>query len=311
MAKGGGRMLDLDFTKLSGGEQFETLCARLARRIYPGTTALSYAAWDGGRDVVCCSVSPSGELVHEVVWQAKFTEDLGSNTKQSILKSIEKLMSLNGVVVKEWILCIPVDPTGVFFDWLHSVTPTDWHVSIWGRTELSALLEEHSDIMEAFFYPIFEDVRRLFLTEKLELLRVQLDPSCQWEQRDPAALRFVSLNVHSPDLVLDLVVRNVGVIDAVIFGLEAEVSDWQLKLHGLPKEGLLFPKITYRISIGGGGAGKYSSSCDPPLVIGAGGVERFKIRISDTGYAWNGVLRLALDMGNGIIFKLPGCFIYT
>ena len=104
-------------------------------------------------------------------------------------------------------------------------------------------------------------------------------------------------NVRSADLVLDVIVRNTGTIGVALTGIQAEVFDWRLKMHGLPGDGLLFPQITYAVSIRGGKSGVYFAECEPPLLVEAGDLERFKIRITDTGYAWNGGLRVSLQTG--------------
>lgn len=94
-------------------------------------------------------------------------------------------------------------------------------------------------------------------------------------------------------------------------GIEAEIFDWRPKLHGLPGEGLLFSQITYVVSIHGGKPGLHSAVCEPPVLVKAGNPERFKIRITDTGYAWNGALRISLLAGPGEKLRLPTMRIWT
>ena len=87
--------------------------------------------------------------------------------------------------------------------------------------------------------------------------------------------------------------------------------DRQLTLHGLPGSGLLFPQITYAVSIRGGKAGVHRQECEPPLLLKVGEPERFKIRVSNTGYAWNGGLRISLLAGPHEKLHLPAMRIWT
>jgi hypothetical protein len=251
-------------------------------------------------------------LLHDVVWQAKFTDRLDATTKRAIRESVATIVRRENVEVCHWILCIPVDPTGVFLEWLAKELPPKWKWEVWGRTVLLELLEQNPDITEQFFYAAYEELRRLFAVEKLELVRFQLDPSCQWEQFDPGVLQyFIKGNMRSPDFVLDIIVRNVGRVDAVLLALEVDFIDWESKMHGLPGEGLLLPQITYEVSINHGQPGRYRSLCEPPLVVRAGSVERFKVRITDTGYAWRGSIELTLDYGDEKRLRFPALRLYA
>lgn len=250
-------------------------------------------------------------LVHEAVWQAKFTDRLDRTTKRSIKESIAAIRKRENINVGKWILCIPVDPTGVFLDWLARELPATWKWEVWGATILLKKLEENPDITETFFYVAYEELRQYFAVEKLELVRFLLDPACEWSQPDANVLHFSSRNVSAPDLVFDVIVKNVGRIDAVLLALEAHLFDCERVLHGLPGEGLLFPQITYKVSINHGQPGFYRSSCEPPLIVHASSVERFKIRINDTGYAWRGTMVVTLDYGGGKRLRLPALRLYT
>ena len=305
-------VLQLDLMRLQSPERFQTLCSRLARRAFPDAMPVAFASWDGGRDIIQMMHLDGETLVHDVVWQAKFTDRLDSTTKRAIRDSIVTIAERGNVRVGRWILCIPVDPTGVFLEWLAKELPLEWKWEVWGATILLELLEQNPDITEQFFYPVYEELRRQFAVEKLELVRFQLDPSCQWEQRDPDVLHFfIKGRVSSPDFVLDLIVRNVGRVDAVLLVLEVDFIDWEPKMHGIPGQGLLFPQITYEISINHGRPDTYRSVCEPPLVVRAGGVERFKVRIRDTGYAWRGTIELILDYGEEKRLRLPALRLYA
>jgi hypothetical protein len=305
-------MLQLDLMRLQSPDRFQTLCSRLARKAFPDAMPVAFASWDGGRDIIRIMNFEGDTLVHDVVWQAKFTNRLDATTKRAIRESIATITERENVEVCRWILCIPVDPTGVFLEWLAKELPTKWKWEVWGATILLELLEENPDITEQFFYAAYEELRRQFSVEKLELVRFQLDPSCQWEQRDPEVLNFfIRGNVMSPDFVLDIIVRNVGRVDALLLALEVDFIDWESKMHGIPGQGLLFPQITYEISINHGRPDTYRSLCEPPLVVRAGGVERFKVRIRDTGYAWRGSIVLTLDYGSEKRLRLPALRLYA
>jgi hypothetical protein len=279
--------------------------------VFPDAIPVAFASWDGGRDIIRLAQYDGDTIVHDVVWQAKFTDRLNSTTRQSIHDSIVTIVDRRKVSVARWILCLPIDPTGVFLDWLAKEIPAGWKWEVWGATTLLELLESNPDITESFFYTVYEELRQHFAIENLELVRFLLDPSCEWSQPEESVLHFSSRNVRSPDLIFDIIVRNSGRADAVLLALEVEFIDWEPKMHGLPGEGLLFPQITYEVSINNGKPGTYRSVCEPPLVVRASSVERFKIRITETGYAWRGTIVLTLDYGNKKRLHLPAIRLYA
>jgi hypothetical protein len=190
--------------------------------------------------------------------------------------------------------------------------PPEWRPEIWGRSTLLELLEKNPDIVDTFFFAEYEELRRYFATEQLELVNFILDPACGWGQKDPKVLNFHALgNDASPDLVLDLIVRNTGRVDAALLAIEAQVYDRNIKPHGLPGEGLLFPQITYAVSLKHGQPGTYRLQCDPPLLIRKESMERFKIRLTDTGYSWYGSVAITLDYGGDKRLPLPALRVYT
>ncbi len=299
-------------TRLDSPEQFQTLCFRLARREFPGAVPLNFASWDGGRDILLFGGLEDGELVHEIVWQAKFTDDLGSGTKRAICDSIDTILEHENYRVKRWILCLPVDPTGPFHDWLAAkIAPLGWNWEVWGASILQLKLEANPDVIQTFFFAAYEELRQYFRVEDLQLLDVRLDPECQWSQPDPKVLSFRSADADSPDLVLDVLVQNHGQVDGALLSLIVEIFDWESVLHGLPGEGLLFPQVVYQVGINGGTPGTHKARCEPPLLVKGGGISRFKIRLVDTGFAWRGTIAIGLDHGQGRILKLPAMRIYT
>lgn len=327
-------MLRLDLMRLDTPERFENLCFRLAQAEYPSAIAVAMGSWDRGRDIHELAGSNGKE---EVVWQCKFTTDLGDNTRRAIIGSLEtlagrfspdprveranmkQLPTRNRLRmarsmkrrrhIDDWILCLPVDPTGVFVDWVRTIVakyPFIKHMSIWGKRELLRRLERRPDIVHLFFYSQYVELREHFETEELELIRFKLAAGCEWIQPDPKVLIYQpSKNVASPDFVLDVVVRNRGALETMLAELIVQLRGVRRTLHGVPDDGLLFPKIEYRISIDHGKPGDYKIECEPPLRIPPHRMERFKVAIFDTGYAWNGTFRVVLGYAPRKCLCLP------
>jgi hypothetical protein len=302
-------MLDLDLMLLRNPERFQHMCTRLARYEYPTTKPVAYSTHDGGRDAIALlGVDP----VEMVVFQCKFVAQ-PSKAKRQVLESLDALdQRETGCPIVHWILCLPVDPTGVFIDWLAIQTEKRQRShEIWGRTELLARLERHPDVIDAFFYGVYSELSQYFRSTRLELFKMALDGESEWRQPDEKVLGFASANRISPDLVFDVIIRNRGSIATAITAIEAEVFDWDWKPHGLPGDGLLFPQVEYRVSIHGGQPGTYRTDCETPLAVAPGGLVRFKIRVTETGYAWNGALRLTLVAGPDERLVLPAMRIWT
>lgn len=308
-------MLNIDLMRLGSPEKFQLLCSRLAIREFPDAIPLNFASWDGGRDILLRLASfDDGTIEHDIVWQAKFTDRPNTkSTKNSIQDSITAISNEPNTEVRKWILCIPVDPTLPFLKWLEKELPPTWELGIWGKTKLIELLEKHSDIAQTFFYPVYDELRQIFGVEKLELEQFRLDPLCEWEQPDSKLLYYsTSKNVASPDFVLDIIVKNAGETDALLQAIEVEFTEWRIKMHGIPEDGLLLPKIEYKISINGGQPGIYRVDCfERPLIIPAKKFERFKICLCDTGYAWCGTIVITLDYGKEKRLQLPALRLHT
>ncbi len=301
-------MLDLDLTLLREPKRFEQMCFRLARYEFPDVIPLAQS-WDGGRDLVVFERAPGQN--GDVVFQCKFVKDL-SAAKHNIAKSLDALVN-NGRHTAQWILCVPVEPSGIFMDWLNGeLQGRGIAGSLWARSGLLVRLERHRDVLETFFYSVFAELAAYFRSGDLELYKLALDPQCQWTQADGKVLCFSRRgDVSSPDLVLDVIVRNVGTVGLALTGIQAEVFDRHVKMHGVPGDGLLLPQITYAVSIRGGKSGVHFAECEPPLRVKGGDLERFKIRVTDTGYAWNGGLRVSLQTGPLGQLSLPALRIFT
>lgn len=333
-------MLKLDLMRLGDAKRFQEMCFRLARVAFPHAAPMAFASWDRGSDIVAFQelADRRGKIRGDTIWQCKFTKSLGANTKRAVLESLERFDETYAVrrgsppvhralagskkksrqaitrwTANKWILCIPVEATRVFHDWLRphlAKRRIKWE--IWDDVELRLRLEKRPDIVDCYFYEAYAELRRYFATEELQLVRMKLDKRCQWKQSAPKTL-FVarSGNVMSPDLVFDIVMRNVGEVDTIVTAIEAEVAESLLDLHGLPGEGLLFPQITYAVSINAGRPGTYVEECDPPLIVRARSLERFKVRLTHTGYSWRGPVRISLQFGVDKKLSLPWWWVAT
>ena len=336
-------MLELDLMLLKSWERFERLCLQLARTDFPAA-ANTRGSWDGGRDVfVWNGAGPGGDIV----WQCKFTEDLGHTTRRAVLESVraavahydeyaelfserlsgdpgyrtlvEKRAAERGTPIgpprlRKWILCLPVAVTATFMDWLRlelAVYPFEWEV--WDARDLLERLEQRGDLIDRYFYRVYAELQRHFEREELGLMRFELDTETEqeWVQADPAVLEFASRNTHDPDLVLDVILRNQGQLETMVTTIAATVEHMTIKPHGLPGTGLLHSQMTYRVSVGGGVEGSYITKCEPPLVVRGHGLERCKICLTDTGYSWRGSVRLSLTYGAGKRLFLPHIGLYT
>lgn len=336
-------MLNLDLMQLESWERFERFCCVLARTDF-GEVRNTRGPWDGGRDLyVWWGLDGSGD----VVWQCKFTEDLGSTTRRAISESIRRAVeaykgfgevfanrldrdagyrervakraSERGAPkgpprLRKWILCIPVTATATFMDWLRlelAQYPFEWEV--WDRPALLERLERRPDVLDRYFYRVYAELQRHFQREELALMRFEFDTTTEqeWVQRDPSVLEFATKGTSSPDLVLDIVLQNRGQLDTMVTTISATVERSMLKPHGLPGAGLLHSQITYAVSLGGGVEGSYITRCEPPLIVRGHGIERFKIRLFETGYSWQGSVRLSLTYGAGKRLFLPHLGLYT
>jgi hypothetical protein len=298
--------LPLDLGMLESDKRFQTMCYYLARKEFPRAIPVAHGSWDGGRDIICFS-SDAGDIV----WQCKFTQRNLSELKPKIIESLAALNPLR--LVAKWILCVSLDGSGVFLDWLRETITadypfiTDWE--LWGKQLLLERIEKYPDILEMFFYPAWKALESRFRTEELELIRYELDPDCGWVQPDPTVRYFRQLRGTANDLVIDVIVRNLGTIQSLLQALRLEIYDVKNHLRGLPGEGLLYSQHTYPISLRGGRAGTWIEQMEPPLLIEAGKHERFKAKLTDSGYAWTGYIRLTLLYAQANELRLPSTFL--
>lgn len=297
--------LPLDLSLLESDERFQQMCFRLASKEYPSAIPVAVGSWDRGRDVILF-----GSDVGDVVWQCKFTRRNLSQIKSKIVESLDSLDPEREI--SKWILCLSVDATGAFLDWLRE-TVAKYHFirswEVWGRESLLERLEKSPDVLEMFFYPVWKALEVKFRTEELELIGYELDPACGWKQLDRGALQFAQSNGADNDLLIDVIVRSRGTIQSLVHSIRVELSEVRRDLRGLPGTGLLWPQYTYTISLAGGMPGTRVEPLEPPVLVDPGAHQRFKVKCTDTGYAWRGFLRLAVLYGDGKELVLPWTFL--
>lgn len=298
--------LPLDLLLLDSGDRFQRMCYRLVLKEYPDAIPVGAGSWDGGRDIVCFKREDG-----DVVWQCKFTRQNLSRIKPKILQSLSGLDQKQKIA--KWILCVSVNVTGHFLDWLRTIIGNykfikSWEV--WGKESLLMKLEQSPDVLELFFYPIWKTLESKFRTEELQLVRYTLSHDCGWKQKDQNTLEFLqSSGGSNNDLLLDVIVRSRGTIQSLVHSIRVELFDVRRQLRGLPGTGLLYSQVTYSVSLEDGTPGERVVILDPPLLVDTGEHQRFSIRCTDTGYAWTGYLRMAVHYADNKELVLPTIFL--
>ena len=302
-------MINIDLKMLENDKRFEEFCFRLALYEFP-KPALLAGSWDGGRDIVNFNNSDDKG---DIVWQCKFiTKGISSSLKNKIEQSLDSLDKNNKI--QTWILCIPIDASGSFYNWLRKVLanyPFIEDFQIWDQRELLRRLEKHRDIFDTFFYRQYRELEQYFRTDELELIGFEVDQNSPWIAHDPKVLYFSRTDKTRSDIVFDIIVQNKGTIESLLREIKVELIDVQRVLHGFPEEALLFSKFTYAVSLHNGEQGVQFIKLEPPLRIKAGSHERFNIQCIDVGYAWRGALRFILKYGENKELPLPWVRIYT
>jgi hypothetical protein len=282
------------------------MCFNLAREEFPQAVPVAHGSWDGGRDIVL--------FAHEggdTVWQCKFTQRSLSELKPKIVESLNALNRSQPLA--KWILCLSVETSGVFLDWLRAIIRTDYPFigawEVWDKQEILKRLDGSAEVLEAFFYPVWKALESRFRTEELELVQYEIDPECGWKQPDPLKLFFRQVRGTDSDLVVDIIVRSRGTIQSLLRSIRVEIVHVRHHLRGLPGEGLLYSQHTYPISLRGGKPGCWIERLEPPLIVEAGAHQRFKIKLTDLGYAWTGYARMTLVHGKNLELSLPATFL--
>lgn len=294
--------LPLDLMLLESARKFEQLCCRLARKEFPQAIPVTYC--DGGRDILVFEHDQGS-----IVWQCKFTRNLTA-IKPKIRESLKALDPVRKI--SKCVLCLPVDASGVFLNWLRDAISefpfiASWEV--WGREVLLAHLERHPDVLEVFFYPVWKALESRFRTDELELVRYGVAARCGWKSVDSKTLCFAQRKGSNSDLVLDIIVRSSGSVQSLVHPVRLHTTDVRRHLRGLPGTGLLWSQRTYTISLKGGATGTREEQLEPPLIVDRCAHQRFKLKLAATGYAWTGYIRLTLVYGNNRELVLPWTFL--
>jgi len=180
---------------------------------------------------------------------------------------------------------------------------------VWGREKLLERLDEHHDVLHVFFYPIWKSLELRFRTDQLELVQYGVAKGCGWRTADSHSLYCFQRKGANSDLVFDIVVRSCGSVQSLLRSIRLQTRDVRRHLRGIPGEGLLWSQRTYAISLKGGTPGVRVTRLDPPLTIDAGKHQRFKVRLTSSGYAWTGYVRLTLLYGRKSELPLPWTFL--
>jgi hypothetical protein len=294
--------LPLDFSLLQSDDKFDKLCYRLINKEFPEAVFVASGSWDGGRDILLFN-----DGLGDVVFQCKYTQQSLSKLKPKITESLNALDSSQKI--SRWVLCLSVDASGVFLDWLRKEIikyPSIDKWEVWGKEKLTQRLEQHSDVLDIFFYPIWKALEKQFRTEEIELFRYEIDTDCGWQQFDEETLHFYQKDARTDsDLVLDIIIRSTGAIESLIHSIRLDVFDVKRVLRGLPETALLYSQHTYTLSLKNGKPESQLICLEPPLIVKAGAHQRFKIKLQETGFAWVGYVRLIIIFGNNQELALP------
>lgn len=292
---------NLDLCVLDGDERFCALCFELAKAEWPHPLPSVTALWDGDRHVLSLG---------DVLVLTKFVEGDLEVVKPAIVKYVR---TIERTWPRRLLLCLSVEVPAAFRDWLRETLaqfPSVASWDLWTLPELTERLRTRPDLLDFFFYPVVEAFRRSFVNEEMELVRFELVGDGSWFTDNSNTLAFSKREVGG-DLVLDVIVRNRSMAESLVTELVTELTDVERTLHGVPGEGLLFPQITYRASLHGGDNGCWRQRLEPPLIVRPGGHERFRIALTDSGYAWSGTLSLSVVHGRGRTLRFPRCRLST
>lgn len=278
------------------------MCSYFARKEFPEAIPVACGSWDGGRDIVLFAHGGG-----DIVWQCKYTHRSLGEIKPKVVKSLRALDRSRPLT--KWILCVSADGSGVFLDWLRDTIAAEcpfipaWE--LWGNQQLLERLERYPDVLEMFFYHVWNALESRFRTEELELVQYALDQACGWTQPDPSVLHFTQIQGTDSDLLIDIIVRSRGTVQSLLRSARLDIFDVRRHLRGLPGTGLLYPQHTYTMSLGGGRPGSRTVGLEPPLLVDPGEHQRFEIKLTHSGYAWSGCIRITLLYGDGRELPLP------
>lgn len=142
----------VEWTRLEGG-QVEAVVAMFVNREHPNSVRITPSRGDGGVDILDRGAGPGGT---DVVYQVKrYTDNLTARQKQAIQDSMERLATdkrWKGLLVKEWHLVTPWDPTPEAETWLHGLGDTAvtkiWHGLTWADQHAA----KYDDVIDYYLH---------------------------------------------------------------------------------------------------------------------------------------------------------------
>jgi len=302
-------MLKLDLSLLENGNDFQALCYRIANKEFPDCVPVATGSHDKGMDII--------EFVrgnrNKIVWQCKYSKANSLSTlKPKITQSLNSLDASQKI--DKWILCVSKEATGKFLDWIYKELRKYKFIrsfEIWDKIKILQKLEKHPDIVEIFFYKVYQDLERIFSTEELELIEINISEKGIWKEINSRRLEYFRGRNDESDLLLDIKIRNKGTIEVMLSKIILKVYDVKRKLRGIPESSILLPKITYEISINNGEEGTYIYKPDAPLLIKPKMHERFQIKIKEIGYAWIGKIKISISYSKRKRINLPTILVHA
>lgn len=301
-----------DIRAIQTPDRFRSFCLRLFQRLRPDLITFGSRERDDGRDISWMTTLDYSQqiLVSCEFFPGRLPSSLGA-TDDAITAfegdhpSIRQLSAPSAQ--RALLLCAAEEPSAEYAEALGELATAhglDWE--LWGPDRLAGYLGSHPAVRDEYFYHLHDGLRASFHTETLQLASVDLDPECEWRQWDDDALYLSRKgNTYSPDLLLDVVIFNHGPQQTVLSKIRADVMDVARKAWGVPQDPLLISKVTYDLPIGKGKPGRYQAPCNPGLIIEAGQHQRFKIRLTETGYGWRGYMKIAIRYGVGRWLEFP------
>jgi hypothetical protein len=142
--------MDIEFESITGPHQskrenFEELVSQLIILEIGSAQPVDGAGGDEGID--CFRRASDGALD---VFQAKFfLGRLTSAQKKQVERSLAKVMERHSL--RQWVLCIPLNPTPAELRWFKGLAPPGVTVEWWGASQLRALLSKHDALTNQFF----------------------------------------------------------------------------------------------------------------------------------------------------------------
>ena len=145
-------MGSVEWTRLEGG-QVEAVVAMFVNRAQPNSVRITPSRGDGGVDILDSGTGPDGS---DVVYQVKrYTDKLTSRQKREIEDSLATIGTderWKGLVVREWHLVTPWDPSPEAETWLQglgdpSITKV-WHGLTWADQHAA----KYGDVVDYYLH---------------------------------------------------------------------------------------------------------------------------------------------------------------